>query len=62
MKSEFITVEEQANHIKKHLPKSWKRFVNQRLIDLKDNKVSDPFKCFDLRYWNAVYSMLSNER
>ena len=61
MKMELITVEQQTKHLKKHLPKTWKRFINQRLIEHQDNKVTEPFKCFDVRYWNAVYSVLANE-
>jgi len=62
MKMELITVEQQAKHLKKHLPKSWKRFVNQRILEHKDNNVTEPFKCFDEQYWKDVYSALANER
>jgi hypothetical protein len=62
MKMELITVDQQAKHLKKHLPKSWKRFVNQRILEHKDNNVTEPFKCFDEQYWKDVYSALANER
>jgi hypothetical protein len=62
MKMELITAEQQAKHLKKHLPKTWKRFVNQRLIEHQDNNVTEPFKCFDEQYWKDVYSALANER
>ena len=56
-----MTVEQYADRLKNNLPKSWKRFVNQRLIEHSDNKVPEHFKCYDVQYWNAVYSVLANE-
>ena len=59
MKMELITVAQQAKHLKKHLPKSWKRFVNTRLIEHDNNNVQEPFKCFDKQYWEDVYRVLN---
>jgi len=61
MKMELITVDQQVKHLKKHLPKAWKRFVNQRLIEHHDNNITEPFKCYDKQYWNDVYSKLENK-
>ena len=60
MKIELITVKQQAKHLKKHLPKSWKRFVNQRLLEHRNGNVTEPFTCYGEQYWKDVYKILED--
>ena len=58
MEVELITVKQQAKHLKKNLPKSWKRFVNQRILEHTDNNVPENFKNFTQQFWKDVFNEL----